>query len=346
MWSIIAVATIVASGLAVGYFLFALGSASASSLEKNIEIRKGDSFSQIALRLKDAGLVKSEGAFKIYSILSGSAHLFKPGMYGLNAASSTSEIVNELIDGSGTEVEILIPEGLSLRDIDYKLSSQGILPRGVLESFDINKIKNDYEFLSFDGATDGKNQLEGYLFPDTYRFFKNSEPETVVRKFLDNFKEKIWPLVKDKKAVAAKTGLTAKELLIVASIIEREVPDVPASSDRFVIAGILYKRLRLGMPLQVDATVSYAKCSGLLLSCDKPIISKKDLSLQSPYNTYLYNGLPPTPIASPGVDAVKAALVPKNSDFMYYLSDPKTQKTIFAKTLDEHNQNRVKYLNI
>lgn len=340
MFSILIIAIITAAGLFSGYFLFSLKPASESSFKKIIEIEKGDSFNQIVSKLAGGGLIKSQTVFKIYSILSGSAHLLKPGVYVLNPASSTPAIVHELVKSSREEVEVLIQEGLTFSDIDYKLSSAGILPKGSLLTFNIDKVKSDYEFLK---TVSG---LEGYLFPDTYKFFKNSEPAVVVRKFLDNFKIKIWPIIKNCQTIGKCHNLTPHQTLTMASLIEREAPAVSYSEDRRIISGILYRRLSLGMPLQVDATITYAKCSGSFLTCDKLIVSKDDLFFESLYNTYLHLNLPPGPIANVGINAVETAINPKNSDYMYYLSEPKNNKIIFSKTLDEHNKNRVKYLNI
>lgn len=336
-FSIITLAVVV---LAASTLLLFLRPVSENFSEIAVEIKKGDSFNQIAEQLKEQKVIKSVKAFKVYSILSGSAHILKPGNYILNAASSTPEIVKRLALGPENEQEILIPEGLSLRDIDDKLSERAIFPKESLLKFDINKVKNDYEFLK------SVSGLEGYLFPDTYRFFKNSEPITAIKKFLDNFNEKIWPLIKGQEKTIGNTKLGPKELLVVASMIEKEIPANVGSDDRALVAGILYKRLKLGMPLQVDATVVYAKCKGSFAACGQLGLFKIDFSAKSPYNTYLYKGLPPAPISNPGVDAAKSALNPKDSEYLYYLSDPKTKQTIFSKGLDEHTQNRVKYIGI
>lgn len=292
----------------------------------------------IAWQLSDAGVIKSSWAFKTYAIISGSAHALKPGKYILNSASSTPVIIGQLVNGPKMEEVVVIQEGLSLRDISYRLSSAEILSSGVLEKISIEKLKGKYEFLK------SEKSLEGFLFPDTYRFFIGVEPEIAVKKFLNNFEQKAWPLLENQKRTAGKLVLGPEQILIIASIIEKEIPD-QNNEDREIAAGIMYKRLKIGMALQVDATLVYNKCSGLYLNCKDLTLSRKDLSLKSPYNTYLNKGLPPTPICNPGIDAIEAALNPKESEFLYYLSDPVTKKTIFSKTLDEHNQNSVKYLN-
>ena len=129
--------------------------------------------------------------------------------------------------------------------------------------------------------------------------------------------------------------------MILASFLEREVREF---DDRQIVAGILLKRLRVGIPLQVDATISYAKCGGALRSCEEIIVTRNDLALASPYNTYQRLGWTPTPIANPGEAAIKAAVTPRSSPYFYYLSAKETKETVFSKTLEEHNLNRAKYL--
>ena len=131
------------------------------------------------------------------------------------------------------------------------------------------------------------------------------------------------------------------QILTAASLLEKEAPSF---KDRRLISGILYKRLKAGIGLQVDATLTYAKCGGAFLTCDDPKVYRGDTSYSSSYNTYLYKGLPPGPISNPGLEAIRAALEPLESGYWYYLSDPKTKKTIFSRTLEEHNENRAKYL--
>lgn len=148
---------------------------------------------------------------------------------------------------------------------------------------------------------------------------------------MDNFKLKVLPFFENNPGLLKTVNL--------ASLLEKEIPDY---SERQIAAGILLKRLKAGMPLQVDAALVYIKCGGKFLNC--PALKEEDYKIDLPYNTYLYGGLPKGPICNPGLGAIKAVLSPQQSDYWYYLSDPKTKKTIFSKTLDEHNRNRTKYL--
>jgi len=183
----------------------------------------------------------------------------------------------------------------------------------------------DYEFFKSKPAT---NSIEGFLFPDTYRLIKG-EPTEAIRMMLDNFgvkyKDEIKPNLGDKNLY---------EVMIVASLIEKEAK---TQTDREQIAAVLYNRLAEGMRLDVDATVRYA------INDWKRALTKEDLSIDSPYNTRRYGGLPPTPICNPGLATIKAALNPPQSDYYYYLTDYQGV-THYAKTLAEHNANKLKYL--
>ena len=203
-----------------------------------------------------------------------------------------------------------------------------IIDKNGVSNFDFQQIKVEYEFLS------EAKSLEGFLFPDTYRFERDTDVKYVVMRLLDTFSDKAWPILRKEDDWMSN--------LILASFLEREVPDF---NDRRMVSGILLNRMRIGMPLQVDATVAYIKCDGGFVLCGEgQILSKKDLSMPSPYNTYQRLGWTPTPIANPGEAAIKATVTPIDSSYIYYLSDPETQNTIFSRTLEEHNVNRVKYL--
>ncbi|PIR98031.1 MAG: endolytic transglycosylase MltG [Candidatus Colwellbacteria bacterium CG10_big_fil_rev_8_21_14_0_10_42_22] len=203
---------------------------------------------------------------------------------------------------------VIIFEGWTVDDVNRQLRDVGVLTDGELG-----------------------DELEGYLFPDTYEFFLDSTVEVVQKRFLDNFEEQV-----------RKIGLDVnhkdlKETIIMASLLEKEVRDL---KEKRIASGILWKRLENEMPLQVDATICYLK-----LPKDCLPITGSDKKIDSKYNTYLYRGLPPGPIGNPGADSILAATRPATSPYWYYLSNQVTGETVFAKTLDEHNRNIVKYLN-
>lgn len=221
-----------------------------------------------------------------------------------------------------------------LRWVDPHLSKESNLKTVLIrEGLTVNQIS---ELLNKAGVLEGESlsaDLEGYLFPDTYEFFVPSSAELAAKRMKENFNNKVLPFVSADKSDGKNDNLS--DIIKVASMIEREVPN---SEDRRIVSGIIWKRLRNGYPLQIDATICYVKpdpCYPL---------SRDDLSKDSPYNTYTRKGLPPTPVSNPGLDAIDAAVNPKNSVYWFYLSDPETGKTIFSVDLDEHNSNIVKYL--
>ncbi len=300
-----------------------------SDIKFELKIEKGQGLKEVSAALSQARIIRSITVFKLYAIFTGKARHLKSGIYQLNGRLSVPEIINFLIDDASQEISVTIIEGSTLKGIDRALSSANIIPKNSLVNFDFKNsgLAKIYPYL------EGIDNLEGFLYPDTYRFKIDSSVEEAAKKFFDNFLNKAWPLISQKD--------NWYQILILASILEKEVP---VFNDRQLVAGILNKRMKVGMPIQADATVLYAKCQGDFYSCSQYKLSTGDLKLDSPYNTYLNLGLPPTPIANPGQTAIQAALSPKTSDYWFYLSDSQTKETIFSKTLEEQNKNRQKYL--
>jgi UPF0755 protein len=215
-----------------------------------------------------------------------------------------------------SEVEVTIPEGSTIYDIDRILSGAGVISQGVL----INSTSS--------------LALEGTLFPDTYYFFPSSTVGDVVQKMEDDFAVKAEPLL-------VSAGQNASSDLILASIVQKEVASL---TDQAIVAGILEKRLAMGIPLDVDASICYIKQQEYPTSTGACSLDAADFKIDSPYNTYLYRGLPPGPIGNPGAQAIEATLNPVSSTYLYYLSDPKTGETIYAATLGQQEANQKKYL--
>lgn len=292
------------------------------SAGKIFEIAPKAGFGEIAERLAEEKIISSVAVFKIYGAAVGRAHKLKPGRYVFSGEVSAAEVLEVLIAGP-KDVAVMIAPGATLLEIDEQLSSLAIIKAGDIINFDVAEAKKMHSWL------ENADSLEGFLLPDTYFFMMDSNPKSVVDKMLINFEKKALTLFKNSVNLKKLTS---------ASLLEKEIPDY---EERRLVAGILEKRQDSDMPLQVDATVIYAKC-GKFLNC--PPLSRKDYLIDSPYNSYLYKGWPPAPIANPSVSAISAALQPKKSSYWYYLSDPKTKKTIFADTFDEHNQNKAVYL--
>lgn len=313
---LIAIAIII---LAFGLFFFNFEAVSNDANASTVifQINQGDGFRQISADLHTEHLIRSTTAFEMFALIDGHAFDLKPGLYRLNPSMDTAQIISAISGTSAGEATVTIPEGSNIYDINRILSNALIIKPGALIDF-----------------TDDGN-LEGHLFPDTYEFYTDANVKDVVGEMMSNFDTKALPLL-------ATQSANEKQNLIIASILEKEVPD---QADQEIVAGIILKRISLGMPLDIDATVCYAKLlENPTSTAEACSLTAVDFKIDSPYNTYIYKGLPPGPIGNPGLSAITAALHPASSSYLYYLSDPKTGKTIFAETLDEQNQNRIKYL--
>lgn len=303
----------------LAYYWSSLGPAGKGE-EKIFVISRGESTVSIAQRLEKEGLIKNKWVFLLYLQLSGLANKIQAGSFRLSPNTSLSQIADQLKKGR-LDVWLTIIEGWRREEIAER----------VAEKLGINK----KDFLM---ATRGK---EGYLFPDSYLIPVNANAEEVATILEKNFQKK-WQELQEE---VAKVELTQDQIVTLASIVEREVK---FDQDRPIVAGILIKRLQAGWPLQVDATIQYVKaninCRQLANDCDWwPQVTKADLKIDSPYNTYLYRGLPPTPICNPSLASLKAVINYHPTDYWFYLSDL-SGKIHFAKTLEEHQLNIKRYI--
>ncbi len=275
-------------------------------------INKGASASQVGVALQKAGLIKSALAFKLYMQFTGQSGKLQTGEFKLSPSYSLFETINTLFK-SPIELWVTIPEGLRREEIAQRFVVALDKPSSFAD-----------EFLQ---ASTGK---EGYLFPETYLFPRDVTASQVVKKMTDTFNE-------ETKDGENYSGLTFSQVIILASIVERETK---TDAERPTVAGIMLNRLDAGMPLQVDATVQYAVGTQ---GNWWPILTQDDLAVKSAYNTYLHAGLPPAPISNPGESSIKASLNPEKTDYWYYIHDTEGQ-IHYAKTLVEHNANISKYL--
>jgi len=297
-----------------------------SAISKIFVVKKGESLSLVANRLEKEGLIRSALVFKILVSTQGLANKIQAGDFRLNSSLTTQEIAEILTHGT-LDVWLTFPEGWRREEYGQRLAAN-------LEDFDYQEFLNLTE------------NLEGKLFPDTYLVPTDASPSAVVKILTNNFEKK----TKDLKI--------SRQELILASIVEREAR---AEEDRSIVAGILLKRWQKNWALQADATIQYAKAN---VECRMPArqaspgeaggengecewwakkLTKEDLNIDSPYNTYKYKGLPPKPICNPGLAAIKAVLNPVETDFWFYLSDSQG-KMHYAKTAEEHEENISKYL--
>jgi UPF0755 protein len=257
-------------------------------------------------------------------ITAGVSGKLQAGSYLLSSGMNMVEISEKFSSGDVINLSLTVPEGQSIKDVEKSLDSLGL--NRPLSSLKAEDFKNKFSFL------EGLDQysLEGFLFPDTYQFSYQDEAQDIAEMMLSNFGQKVTPVLRSE---IKKQGKSLFNIIKMASMIEKEVK---TKEDKQIVAGILWKRLRSKMPLQVDATVTY-------LTGDNSFVSKEDTKVDSPYNTYKYLGLPFGPICNPGLESIEAAVYPVSSAYWYYLSTPEG-KTIFSRTLEEHNAAKYKYL--
>lgn len=296
-------------------------------------VEQGESVNQVSKRLYDAGVIKSKLAFETYLYLRGWEPKIKAGRYNFPSAT-VLEISNLLARGVPDKgIKITLIEGWTLRDMAEEFEKKGFFPADeFLEKVQRPKANgftaDKYPVLYSKPDT---VDLEGYLFPDTYIFKKDVTVNEVVETMLNNLLKKITPQM---AADMDRQGRTLHEILTMASILEKEVRDI---KDKKIVSGILWKRIEIDIPLQVDATVNY------ITGGRKPSVTIDETKIDNPFNTYMYKGLPPGPISNPGLESILAAIYPEESDYLFYLTPPDGQ-VVYSKTFEEHVRNKNKYL--
>jgi UPF0755 protein len=295
---------------------------------QKLKIARGDGFLEIGDALASRGIVRSASLFRLYVLARGWAGNLQPGEYTFGGELSIPEVARKIIVGPG-DIEVTFPEGLTMYEIEDRLVRLDLVSPGefVTLAHSLDLFVGKFPFLTDVEA----ESLEGFFFPDTYRFDPRAGARAIVEKMLSAFQDKVFRELEQK---FRESPQSISNVITMASMIEREAarPD-----DRRLISGILWKRLENGMPLQVDATVIYAwkRLNPQWSLGAKARLSLSDLKIDSPYNTYRLNGMPPGPIANPGLDAIRAALEPAESDYWYYLS-PGDGTVRYSKTFEEH----------
>lgn len=298
--------------------------------EMIITVDSGATVKEISYDLKELGLIPSRWEFELYVKMIHAETSFQAGEFSFEPGTSYAKIVSLMTKASPDELTITIPEGFTNQQI-AELLNQRISPEvGTKWLADLSKqdFSKDFSFLS---SKPVEVDLEGYLFPDTYRIFSSSFTKDLIYKFLTNFDKKLLP---EWRVEIERQGKTVHEVLTVASIIEKEVI---TEEDRAIVSDIFWRRLKIGMPLQADSTVNY------VTGGSSPAISFIDREIDSPYNTYKNVGLPPGPICNPGLLAIKAAIFPQANDYWYFLTDSESN-VHYARTNDEQNVNKALYL--
>ena len=306
------------------------------SREQPFTVNQGETAEQIANNLKKDNLIRSVIYFKYY-VRRQKLNL-RAGEYSISPKLTAKELAKILTAGEALSREraIRIIEGWNMKDINTYLNKNKIVPENSFISLANQEIRNlKFEIALDKEARSGlppKANLEGFLFPDTYRIFKDATSEEIITKMLANFNKKLTP---EMRAEIKRQKKTIYEIVTLASVIEKEVR---SAEDMKTVSGIFFDRMKNGQALESCATLAY------ILGINKAQYTIEDTKINSPYNTYKYRGLPPGPIANPGLNAVTAAIYPEFTGYNYFLSDPATGKTIYSKTLEEHNINKYKYL--
>jgi len=291
--------------------------------KKEFVVRRGESVNQISSHLKEAGLIRSMFIFETAVWLRRKGGVLQEGTFVLSNRMSVMDVVDALSNPVDNHtVKVTIPEGFTLTEIYGLFAERGIASLNSFERL------SPADFPAFD-FLNGVERLEGFLFPETHFFKTNVDPVIVVTTHLKEFQKRMIPIYE-----AGPRDRSLYDTLIMASIIEAEVPH---EEDRSIISGILWKRLDVGMPLQVDSTLNYA------IGGTRASLTAEELKTDSPYNTYLYPGLPPTPIGNPGESAMNAAVNPKESPYWFFLSGT-DGVTHFARDFEEHKRNKARFL--
>ena len=298
------------------------GNIQGSTIE--VEVPLGASTKDVAEILKEKGLIKSTMVFRILSKINENDGKYKQGKHVFNSSMDYDEIMEELKKNvtRQTTITFTIPEGFEIQQIAARLADIGLVDEK--KFIELAQTGNfNYPFLK--AIPNRKYKLEGYLFPDTYEVYGNATEEEIIEKMLDRF-EQIF--TKDYYKRAESLGMTVDEVVTLASIIEREAK---LDKERPIVSAVFHNRLKSKeYPLlQSCATVQY------ILGERKPILSVEDTKIDSPYNTYVYPGLPIGPIASPGKASIDAALYPENVDYMFFVANSDGSH-IFSKTYQGH----------
>lgn len=289
-----------------------------------IEIPSGSTTKSIGKILEEKGIILKQEAFVSKVKELDAANQLKAGNYQLSPSMSVEDIVNTIASGKiyTERVKVVIPEGYEVRQIIDRLEKAGLIDRAVFEEELVNG-SFDYPFIA---SIDRSTRLEGYLFPATYQFPKDITEHEIINQMLHAFDKSFDQAYYEK----AKTlNMSVEEVITLASIIEREAM---VAEERPVVSSVFHNRLLKPMRLQSCATVQY------ILGERKDVLSIKDTKIDSPYNTYQINGLPPAPIASPGKASIEAALNPAQTDYLYFVTTNNGDGShYFSRTLEEHN---------
>jgi len=311
--------------LGIAFFMYAVNPVGGTDKATTVDIPSGAGFFQITEILSDAKLVRNRPFFWALVIGKGAARKIKAGEYEFSDKLSPSEIINKLMRGEKKYYDVLLPEDINAREI-----AQRLLSFRLVNEEEFMRLLSDQNFITSLGIK--AESLEGYLYPDTYRLDRSMTTREIVRILVKGFWKKITPEIRKR---AEEMGMTIHQLITFASIIGKESG---VSSEKPLISAVFHNRIKLGMKLQSDPTAIYG------LPEDVKIVLSKHLKIDNPYNTYRIKGLPPGPIANPGIDSIKAALYPAKVNYLYFVA--KNDGTHqFSTDLVSHNNAVLIYRN-
>lgn len=319
---------LILAGITSLYIIFDSRPLNATRKPVEITIRDGSPLSTIASQLEEAGIVRSSESFKVAAKLSNKARAIYPGTYTIESGLTNSEAIEALVHAKAVEITVTIPEGLRSDEII------GILSRKLyLDSLKMSKLLTDSTLLKKAGPS--FSHLEGTLFPETYRFLENSDEFMVLSKLVEHFRKNITPEMLSK---ASKMGFDLHQLITFASLIEKETA---REDERRLVSSVYHNRIKKDMLLNCDPTIIYMLVRRGEWNGN---IQRKHFLINDPYNSYLKRGLPPGPIANPGLASILAALDPEESDYLYFVGkNDGTSAHDFSKTLREHNNKVNRY---
>lgn len=282
-------------------------------------VKPGTTASEISDRLMQLGVIDSRLRFWWLMKLQGDASKFKTGTYAFTPHMDEQAVLDKLVAGDTTVVKFTIPEGFGIKEIAKRLADEGLVD----EQEFLAKAKDFAPYDYMKKRPNVRYAAEGYLFPDTYVIHSDVSAEGIMKMMAEDFDTRLTPALRQQ---AAAKGLSIHDLVTLASLVEKEAR---YDEDRPIIAQVFFKRLQMGMPLQSDTTLQY------LMAGPKEDVSIEDTKIDSPYNTYQHEGLPPGPIASPGMKSILAVLNPANTDYLYFVADRQGHNH-YSQTYDEH----------
>jgi UPF0755 protein len=307
-------------GVIFAIYSAATGNENGPEESARVQVVKGDTLSDVAAKLEEAGIIESAFVFELQARYEGYGTEIKTGRYTFQPGEDSKEILRKLNVGrAAPTITVTIPEGLTIEETAETVASDSSVQ---VSAFEKAARRTDYGYAFLDNP--GVKTAEGYLFPAKYDFEKGVTATQIVDRLLGQYLLETQNL--DIAEAKERLGLTEQQLVTVASLIEKEAA---TPGEKPLIASVIYNRMRRDTPLQIDATIQYA------LKRPKANLSLADLKVDSPYNTYKNKGLPPGPICSPGRESLQAALNPANTNYLYYVLEAHGKKHFFTSNYDD-----------